>query len=135
VKDGRVYDHMTGPEGLSIEDFKNHWETKMTSTSVFDYKRLCKDLIYEAIEKPTMFYKKLQDFEAVVFGHQFAFEQLKLLKREDSFDRKFCNWLDKKYGLFCSCGWAKAVNSMASHEDKDENEVFSSLVNEFFKEW
>ncbi len=26
VKDGRVYDAMTGPEGLSIKEFKSQWE-------------------------------------------------------------------------------------------------------------
>ena len=26
VKDGRVYDALTGPDGLSIEDFKKAWD-------------------------------------------------------------------------------------------------------------
>lgn len=106
----------------------------MTSISASDYRHRCSDYIREALGRPRMYYRSLEELEAILSGHQLAFEQLGAINRDDSFHHQFVEWLRQTRQASASAGWAGAVESLAL-EKVDSEVLFAELVVEFLTNW
>ena len=107
----------------------------MTSISVSDYQNGCSKLIREAVRRPRMYYRSLDELEAVLSGHQIAFEQLGVISRDQSFQTCFVDWLYRTMNASGSAGWACAIESLASARGDDAESVFAELVEQFLSQW
>ena len=106
----------------------------MTSISVSDYRRKCAEYIREALKRPRMHYRSLEELEAILSGHQIAFEQLGVIGREESFHQEFVEWLRRTRQAPGSAGWACAIKSLTI-EEADPEQLFGKLVEEFLEQW
>lgn len=109
--------------------------TQMTLISVSDYRHACAKYIREALQRPRMYYRSLNELEAMMSGHYVAYEQLGGIEKHQSFRKEFIAWLWESKGMSGSAGWAYAIQALASSEQKNEEELFSRLINEFFDHW
>ena len=107
----------------------------MTSISDFDYRHFCSELIYEALEKPSMYFRTLEELQSIMFGHYFAYMQLGAITARQSFSNCFVEWLRKTSEVSFSLGWADGIEQMALETDLDSVALFSQLVREFLSRW
>ncbi len=109
---------------------------QVTSISASEYRNLCTQYIKEALERPSMYYRSLVEFEASLRGHFRAFEQLGLATRDQAFHRAFVRWLEQTRKASYSAGWAIAIENLASDQGyEDPQPIFIELVNEFLANW
>jgi len=107
----------------------------MTSISASDYRMACADLINNAVLRPRMYFKTLSEFEAIIRGHQAAFEQLKSIDRSESFHECFSEWLQQNMDSSGAAGWAYAIEVLAEQTGKDPEVLFCNLVPKFLEQW
>ncbi len=103
--------------------------------SDFDYHKACTELIENALLRPGMFFHSLKDLETILWGHGHAFSQLEIIIQDTSFHFLFMKWIYQNTGQSTSCGWADAIESLASTKGRDPVEIFSELVREFLDQW
>ena len=82
-----------------------------------------------------MYFRTLGELELILFGHQCAFEQLKVIDRDQSFNYCYSQWLYDTREVSGSAGWAYAIESMASANGDDAEALFSQLSEEFLRQW
>jgi hypothetical protein len=82
-----------------------------------------------------MYFRSLEELEAIMRGHATAFDQLGIINREDSFHSCFGYWLYDNTDTSSASGWAHAVELLASNKGDDPVEVFSRLVRRFLVHW
>lgn len=107
----------------------------MPSISAFDYRNSCKVLVRAALQRPQMYFKSLEEFEAFMRGHEAAFGQIAHLDRSEMLQEGFSNWLYEKFGLSCASGWAYAIEQQSQKTGDAPLALFGRFVNAFFDSW
>ena len=107
----------------------------MSSTSVSDYRNKCKQLLDDAFKYRSMYFRSLDELEAMMRGHCLAFHQLGLVGRGDSFHSCFSTWVHVTADASVAGGWALAIQNLAGDAGQDPISLFSKLVSEFLDEW
>ena len=82
-----------------------------------------------------MYYKSLNELELILFGHRFAFDQLGVITRDQSFNSCFSEWLLQTQDVSCSGGWALAIETVASRMGNNPEVLFAELVERFLSQW
>lgn len=104
------------------------------SKSRCEYRDRCRKYIQRALKRPTMYYRSLQDFEAMQLGYSLAHIELGLISQNDSFDTCFCHWLKQTKNVPNESGWASAIESLSSDPSSFQI-TFEKLVLEFLESW
>ncbi|TWT34931.1 hypothetical protein [Blastopirellula retiformator] len=107
----------------------------MISPTVVDYKKSCGELVREAIRLPAMYYRTLSEFEATLFGHRFAFQDLGVIERDDAFNLRFAHWIYEEHGEPAAKGCAFAISRLAESRGCEPGELFAELAEEFLERW
>ena len=107
----------------------------MRLISVSKYQDCCAELVREAIRVPRMYYRSLRELESAIFGHQFAFQQLGAITRDQSFNSCFREWVYCTTDVSCSGGWALAIETLASNRRDDPEALFGELAERFLSQW
>ena len=105
----------------------------MTSISVSEYRNHCSQLLRDAIRCPGMYFRSLEELQAILSGHAIAYEELGIIDRNQSFERCFVEWLRTTYEASCSAGWAVAVEALSGGQSA--NDTFARLTSEFLEKW
>ncbi len=107
----------------------------MTLISDSTYRKACAELIEAALLRPGMYFNSLEELQAILWGHAYAFDQKGLTSRDDYFNSCFKSWLRQKTGASICSGWAEAIETRASRKGIDPVDFFSPLVREFLDQW
>lgn len=107
----------------------------MQSISVSNYRAACSELILEAIERPSMYYQSLADFEMFLFGHQAAFQQIASIDQSELFNTQFSEWLWNVHRMSCSSGWALAIEKHCSVNNSTPVNQFNEYASDFLNSW
>lgn len=107
----------------------------MLSISVSKYRKCCADFLEKVLYRPQMYFRTLDELEAIMRGHATAFDQLGIIDRDKSFHSCFGDWVYSKTGVSSESGWAHAIESLASVEGTDSVKLFSKLVRSFLIHW
>ena len=82
-----------------------------------------------------MYFQSLPEFEAILRGHELAFEQISGLSQHDLFHKRFSDWIYNRHELSCASGWAFAIVQYCAEKKLDPFTVFQHYVGEFLDEW
>ena len=107
----------------------------MSSHSVSDYRKLCTEIIEHAIQYPRIYYETLLEFQLYMRGHAIAFDQLEIIKWDDSFHSCFTEWLCEKTDSSGASGWAYVITELAEARGVDAEPLFFEYVREFLDQW
>ncbi|HHH27292.1 MAG TPA: hypothetical protein ENK57_02940 [Polyangiaceae bacterium] len=93
-------------------------------------------MIDAALLRPRMYFRDLEHLESSLRGHAWAFDQLGLVERGESFGPRFSEWLYKEKGSSgAAAGWAYAIRELAEVAGFDAEKLFNELVREFLSIW
>lgn len=104
------------------------------SQSKSEYQIRCRDYIQRALKRPSMYYRSLQDFEAMLLGYSLAHVELGLISQCDSFDVCFCEWLKQETDVPIQSGWALAIERLSPNHISMQR-TFEKFVLEFLDQW
>jgi len=107
----------------------------MLSSSVSDYRKQCGEFIGLAVKYNEMYFRSIEELQLIMNGHHIAYDQLKLVTTEQSFNACFTEWLCRTKSGSGEAGWAYAIDSMATEEGIDSLALFKSLVQDFLTQW
>ncbi len=83
-----------------------------------------------------MYFKNLEELEALLAGHAYAFTQLGLVgDRADTFNTAFGNWLAEQYELSTAGGWGYALQEDAETRDVAPVFLLAERLNKFWNDW
>ncbi|MBL8892022.1 MAG: hypothetical protein JNL67_18750 [Planctomycetaceae bacterium] len=106
----------------------------MTSISASEYWEYAMEIIRHAMRRPSMYFKTLNELEALMGGHAAAFQQLRVIERDAAFSSAFSEWIMTTTGESCAAGWAYAIEQIAMREGNEVVTVFQRLAKDF-DEW
>lgn len=107
----------------------------MRTLSLSDYRKASAELIEAAIHRPRMYFRTLSELEALLRGHEAAFEQLRVIDRCESFTQHFITWVSQTTGASGAAGWAYALEQIAERSGDDPETLFAEYVRRFLSEW
>lgn len=107
----------------------------MRSISASDYHKACRDIVHAALQRPEMFFKSLEELEAIMRGHETAFRQMTRFDRTEMLHEQFSKWLFDRFGLFCASGWAYAIEQQCNETGDNPLKMYERYINAFFDEW
>lgn len=128
-----MYDTLTGPEGMSVDDYKGLWESmRMPSTSDSDYGHALRNLVVEVTARPSMYATSAVQLELILFGYSKAWTDLRGLDRREYLDRGFAVWLLERHGWSTSLGWGATIDHMALSGGHEGLDLALRLLAEYF---
>ncbi|MDB5390737.1 MAG: hypothetical protein JWM11_6383 [Planctomycetaceae bacterium] len=107
----------------------------MTSNSVSDYRLAARSFIGQALSRPSMFFKTLDQLESIMYGHGFAYQQMLFVTNDETFNIHFSDWLYERKTLSCSSGWAYAIEQYCAKRKQNSVRAFTRYVSDFFENW
>lgn len=101
-----------------------------------DYRQHCREYVSSALARPEMYFGNLEELEALLHGHGYAFTQLGLVgDRADTFNAAFGSWLAERHQLSAAGGWANALQQDAEAKAVAPLSLLAERLNEFWDDW